>query len=219
MFKVKPALFVFPVYVICVLISAIRGFAEESLIITTYYPSPYGSYRELRSQRIATGDNYIDGGQYCWEGACTNTINANADLVVEGNVGIGTPEPESSLHVRGNDGMITIEDNNSAAKFSIAAGSGNYFYIDEGANRRLAIVGGNVGIGTPSPSAKLDLQGTTNICVRVDYSVGTTPTQTLCPDNYLITWGTATTPALASGWIMCCRACLDNNRTGMCDPN
>jgi hypothetical protein len=71
-------------------------FAEESLTITTYYPSPYGVYRELRSQRMAIGDNYISGSEYCWEGSCTNTINADADLVVQGNVGIGTTNPGSN---------------------------------------------------------------------------------------------------------------------------
>ena len=88
---------------ICFLISLIRSYAsEESLTITTYYPSPYGSYRELRSQRIAIGETYINGGTYCWEGTCTNTINTNADLVVEGNVGIGTVNPGEKLDVNGN---------------------------------------------------------------------------------------------------------------------
>jgi hypothetical protein len=74
--------------------------AQESITVTTYYPSPYGVYRELRSQRMAIGDDYINGSAYCWEGACTTAINANADLVVQGNVGIGTPSPEQMLHIR-----------------------------------------------------------------------------------------------------------------------
>ncbi len=49
MFKLKSSLFVLPICVICFLISVIRGYAsEESLTITTYYPSPYGVYNELR---------------------------------------------------------------------------------------------------------------------------------------------------------------------------
>ncbi|MDD5568157.1 MAG: hypothetical protein PHY88_03010, partial [Candidatus Omnitrophica bacterium] len=41
-------------------------FAEDTLTITTYYPSPYGVYRELRAKRIAIGDDYIDGANYTW---------------------------------------------------------------------------------------------------------------------------------------------------------
>jgi len=78
------------------------SFAEEKLTITTYYPSPYGTYRELRAQRIVIGDDYTSGSEYCWEGTCTNTIDADADLVVQGNVGIGTITPSEKLEVSGN---------------------------------------------------------------------------------------------------------------------
>jgi len=85
------------------------AFAQESLTITTYYPSPYGNYHELRSQRMAVGDSYIDNNQYCWEGTCTNLIDDDAnpatpskvDLIVEGNVGIGTSAPTENLEVTG----------------------------------------------------------------------------------------------------------------------
>ncbi len=65
----------------------------EDITITTYYPAPYGVYKELRSKRVAIGDNYYDGGEYCWEGICTNDIDDAADLIVEGKVGIGTASP------------------------------------------------------------------------------------------------------------------------------
>lgn len=75
--------------------------AEESITITTYYPSPYGVYKELRAKRTAVGDNYYDSSGYCWEGTCTTTIDSGADLIVEGNVGIGTTSPTATLHVNG----------------------------------------------------------------------------------------------------------------------
>lgn len=54
------------------------AFSEESITITTYYPSPYGSYNELST----TGDTYlaIDSGS---------------------NVGIGTTSPLSKLYIEG----------------------------------------------------------------------------------------------------------------------
>lgn len=75
------------------------AFSQETLTITTYYPSPYGVYRELRSQRMAIGDNYYGSG-YCWPpDICANQINADADLVVEGNVGIGVINPTYQLQL------------------------------------------------------------------------------------------------------------------------
>jgi hypothetical protein len=90
-------------------------FAEDSITITTYYPSPYGVYRELRSQRMAIGDNYIQGGTYDWEVSDGDgkEIDYRADLVVEGNVGIGTvnPQPKIKVDVRSDrltDGSFAI---------------------------------------------------------------------------------------------------------------
>ena len=36
--------------------------AEESITITTYYPSPYGSYNELQTNKLAVGDVDNSGG-------------------------------------------------------------------------------------------------------------------------------------------------------------
>lgn len=91
---------------------------EESITLTTYYPSPYGSYRELRAQRMAIGDNYINGGTYSWD---TGTIDANADLVVEGNVGIGTTTPGAAklaIQNSGANGLI-IHDTAQSGNYDI----------------------------------------------------------------------------------------------------
>jgi hypothetical protein len=76
--------------VVFVILFPILLFAEETFTITTYYPAPYGVYREMRARRMAVGDNYVDHAQYCWGGGCLNAVDADADLIVEGNVGIGT---------------------------------------------------------------------------------------------------------------------------------
>ena len=69
---------------------------DETLTLTTYYPSPIGVYQELRSQRMAIGDTYYDNSLYSWG----VEIDEDADLVVEGNVGIGTITPEGELHIK-----------------------------------------------------------------------------------------------------------------------
>ncbi|MDD5725518.1 MAG: hypothetical protein PHX28_05180, partial [Candidatus Omnitrophica bacterium] len=49
-------LFLFPVMLLA-----------EEITITSYYPSPYGVYNELRAKKMAIGDDYIDSGDYTWE--------------------------------------------------------------------------------------------------------------------------------------------------------
>src|SRR3989338_9028680 len=71
---------------------------EETLTITTYYPAPYGVYNEMRAKRMAVGTNYYNGSAYPWDtgGGCAGNEICNADLVVQGNVGIGTTAPGTS---------------------------------------------------------------------------------------------------------------------------
>lgn len=82
--------------------------SQEELTITTYYPSPYGSYRELRSQRVAIGSNYINRINACWDdpmGSCEAGMaltSSQADLIIEGSVGIGLVNPQAQLHLRHN---------------------------------------------------------------------------------------------------------------------
>ena len=61
------------------------GLADEKITITTYYPSPYGSYQDLRADQMAIGSAYRQ-----------STIASGTSLIVEGSVGIGTPTPDGS---------------------------------------------------------------------------------------------------------------------------
>ncbi len=77
------------------------SFSEESMTITTYYPSPYGSYRELTSYRMKIGTTYSGSG----------TSVSDNNLIVEGNVGIGMTNPTVKLDVDGtiNATKVTAE--------------------------------------------------------------------------------------------------------------
>jgi len=116
---------------------------QEQITITTYYPSPYGSYREMRAQRMAIGDDYIKGDQYCWSPeTCITTIDANADLVVQGNVGIGTSNPNHRLHIlsslltpANNDRTIGIEQ--GVASGPVANNSPGIEFLNPGATTPL----------------------------------------------------------------------------------
>lgn len=62
------------------------GFSED-ITITTYYPSPYGSYVELRANQMSVGSGY------------TGAALANGNLLVESRVGIGLISPFYRLEV------------------------------------------------------------------------------------------------------------------------
>jgi hypothetical protein len=62
---------------------------DEDITLTTYYPAPYGEYDGLIADRMVIGSNY--------------DMTANSgDLIIEGNVGIGTNAPTVPLEVVGN---------------------------------------------------------------------------------------------------------------------
>ena len=162
---------------------------QESITITTYYPSPYGSYKELRAQRIAIGDDYIKGDRYCWwPESCITTIDVNADLVVQGNVGIGTTNPTTIFHVSSGEVLTQMRIDNTVVPVQgrIAAGSSggiNRMIIgtltahdlafSPGNATTMTLKGdgtGNVGIGTTGPNRLLTITGPNNDGVGNDYS-------------------------------------------------
>jgi len=108
--------------------------STDTLRIVTYYPSPYGSYRELRAKRLAVGELYKSTKDYCWPEdngsyTCTTPIYSDLDnngsptpggaeenavsLIVDGNVGIGTATPEAKLQVGGSVIVTNVDSPSS----------------------------------------------------------------------------------------------------------
>lgn len=99
------------VLLICsvLVLSAPIVFAED-ITITTYYPSPYGSYNQLQTNSLGVGDN--DGDGTLDSGDVPTTAG---NVWIKGKVGIGTTRPTVPLHVVGpSTGAVRIVDGNQA---------------------------------------------------------------------------------------------------------
>jgi hypothetical protein len=89
MFKLKTIISFFIFSFLIPVISLFAG--DETITLTTYYPLPYGSYRALSSHQMKIGATYSGSG----------VANVDSNLLVEGNVGIGTSAPTQRLDVNG----------------------------------------------------------------------------------------------------------------------
>jgi len=93
-----------------------QGPKTEEIVLTTYYPVPYGDYREMRAERMAVGKNWRSAANVCWEqGKCTDWINeegtgGDTDLIVEGNAGIGSTYKPSTMVPNSEQGNLDVND-------------------------------------------------------------------------------------------------------------
>ena len=108
-------------------------------------------------------------------------ITTGGVVTIPGNVGIGTTSPSQKLQVSGSGTQRiyvteTSGGTNTALKSTSSAGyvgtdSTDPFYIQTDSTTRIAIdTSGNVGIGTTSPDAKLDIEAAINPTIRLTNS-------------------------------------------------
>lgn len=90
-----------------ILVSAIFSFSlllaqtNETMTVTTYYPSPYGSYRDLTTYQLRIGSDVA------YANANEVANNFQNGMIIEGNVGIGTNAPQAALDITSTDsGML-----------------------------------------------------------------------------------------------------------------
>lgn len=95
------------------------GFAQEQITITTYYPSPFGIYNEMRARRMAVGSNYLD--------ASTVTV-ADDQLIVEGEVGIGNTDPQGALDITSTTGALIVPRMSTAERDALGVSNGMIIY-------------------------------------------------------------------------------------------
>jgi len=100
----------------------------------------------------------------------TSTQSTRLTVTSGGNVGIGTTNPDTKLHVSLNGGsaQLTLERTGGGAGKAVLAGAGEGLIIFDDAFGSKMYVGtagtynGNVGIGTITPVKKLDIVSTTS---------------------------------------------------------
>ena len=111
-------------------------------------------------------------------------------ITASGNVGIGTTAPDFNLTING----VTGIQSSGTTKYHFGYYTGGLNFAQSGiADYRLFIQdGGNVGIGTGSPSNKLDVRGASGTAIRLSSD-----------DNYhigLLSWSTGVVSLSAGGY-------------------
>jgi hypothetical protein len=120
------------------------------------------------SSGAARYDGYIEYSHSSRKMLFGTAANTRMTIDSSGNIGIGTTSPSSKLHVNG-----SFRQTGATAPFEWTVNSGALDYYKLNAvgyadNLIVANSGGNVGIGTSSPSSKLSVVSGTNAGITVN---------------------------------------------------
>ena len=126
-------------------------FAAEEITITTYYPSPYGSYKQLSvaESGALTAQDY---GLWLTNTATSSTASIN----------------KYGMYVSSTGTWNGASANNYGLYIDTPTGGTN--------NYGLIVAGGNVGIGTTSPGVKLDITAADG-ATPIRFNYASVPTQ------------------------------------------
>ncbi len=182
------------------------AFADESITITTYYPSPYGSYNQLYvADKLNIG---------------TTTPYARLNVETDGSAASPGAYPSAPLGYFlswAGDGPTT---DTGVPLFAIAAGriwttdtyaaNARLFQVSTDNGVQFIIRGtGNVGIGTANPSGKLEVVGDivahSNVASNCEWVAVYTGSAYICPAGKFVTGVRDINPSDGSiDGIYCC---------------
>jgi hypothetical protein len=124
--------------------------------------------------KISIGNSFASSaGTWMKFSVNSNTaVNTPVDVMTlkyDGNVGIGTTSPDSKLHVIDSSGnSLRIGFLSGSSNFNLYDASVHAFRNNGGTSEYMRITsGGNVGIGTSSPTKKLDVSGNDAELIRL----------------------------------------------------